>query len=119
MTIEISVRGQSPEKPAPSKINVGTRKRPNVIVVLAIVMWGTIASGAHADIGWTPSRTWVFAVGILQWKHPDIYVSVPEAMPDRADRRLIEALKATAIERLATHTSRITTPAMTMRATGR
>jgi len=96
-TFAIGVHGQSPEKPAASKMDVGTRKWPNVIVVLAILMWGMTISVASADIGWNPSRTWVFAVGILQWKHPDIYDSFPDAMPNRADRRLIAALKATGI----------------------
>lgn len=96
-TVEIGVHEQSPETPGASEKDVGTRKRPNVIVVLAMVMWGMTVSDAHADIGWKPSRAWIFAVGILQWKHPDIYDSFPEAMPDRADRRLIDALKATGI----------------------
>ena len=71
--------------------------RAQAIVVLAAMMWGMTVAGARADIGWTPSRTWVFAVGILQWKHSDIYESFPDAIPHRADRRLIDALKATGI----------------------
>ena len=78
-------------------MDIGTREGLRAIVVLAAMMWGMTVSGVRADIGWTPSRTWVFAVGILQWKHSDIYESFPDAIPHRADRRLIDALKATGI----------------------
>jgi len=78
-------------------MDVGARKRLNMIVLLATIVWGMSISVAAADMGWNPSRTWVFAIGILQWKHPDIYDSFPDAMPNRADRRLIDALKATGI----------------------
>jgi len=88
---------QSLEKQGASKMDVDTRKRSKAIIVLATVMWGMSVPISSADIGWNPSRTWVFAVGILQWKHPDIYDSFPDAMPNRADRRLIDALKATGI----------------------
>lgn len=71
--------------------------RGRAIVTLAVLTAAVIGSVAHAEIGWKPSRTWVFAVGILEWKHPDIYGSFPEAIPHRADRRLIEALKAAGV----------------------
>lgn len=68
-----------------------------LILWLATLAAGIDVSVAHADRGWKPSRTWVFAVGILEWKHPGIYASFPEAMSNRADRRLIDALKATGV----------------------
>jgi len=39
--------------------------------------------------GWKPERTTVFAVGLLEWKYPDIYGSFPDAVPNRADARLV------------------------------
>jgi hypothetical protein len=42
---------------------------------------------------WDPQNTWVFAVGILQWEHPDVYESFPDAIPNRADQRLIDILQ--------------------------
>lgn len=77
--------------------DIWPRKSPVAIVWPALLMVGMTVSGARADIGWKPSRTWVFAVGILQWKHPAIYDSFPDAVPNRADRRLIDALRATGI----------------------
>lgn len=71
------------------------RWRPGAAVAIAI--WGIVMCDARAEIGWTPSRTWVFAVGILQWKHPDIYGSFPDAIPNRADRRLVDTLKAAGV----------------------
>ena len=78
-------------------MDCGTRKGLQACVVLASMAWGMTHAVTRADIGWKPSRTWVFAVGILQWKHPDIYDSFPAAIPNRADRRLINTLKATGI----------------------
>jgi hypothetical protein len=94
---ESGSHGKSTEEQGVTKMDGGARHRPKLIVVLALVTWGMTTSAALADIGWKPSRTWVFAVGILQWKHSDIYNSFPNAMPNRADRRLINALKATGI----------------------
>ncbi|MFM7205841.1 MAG: Tudor-knot domain-containing protein [Planctomycetaceae bacterium] len=65
--------------------------------ILLVSLLGAFISEARADIGWQPERTWVFAVGILSWKHPDVYDSFPDAIPNRADRRLVDALKAAGV----------------------
>ena len=65
-----------------------------LIVVALLFLWLPIA---RAEIGWEPARTWVFAVGILEWQHSDVYASFPAAMPNRADRRLIEAIKVAGV----------------------
>lgn len=76
---------------------MNTMKWTAAVVGFAIVSWGITVSAARADIGWTPARTWVFAVGILQWEHPEIYDSFPDAIPNRADRRLVDALEAAGV----------------------
>lgn len=63
----------------------------------AMLLLAAGAGQARAEIGWNPARTWVFAVGILQWQHSDIYDSFPDAMPNRADRRLVQALQAAGV----------------------
>lgn len=42
------------------------------------------------ELDWDPEHTWVFAVGLLEWEHSDIYPSFPEAMKDRRDEQLVE-----------------------------
>lgn len=79
----------------PKSVESGMRGK--AIVALAVLIGAVSGSVAHAEIGWKPSRTWVFAVGILEWKHPDIYASFPDAIPNRADRRLVDALKAAGV----------------------
>lgn len=37
---------------------------------------------------WEPARTWAFVVGVLDWKHDDIYSSFPQE--ERRDAQLVE-----------------------------
>src|SRR2546425_4891532 len=37
---------------------------------------------------WQPQRTWVFVVGTLQWKHPDMFASFPQE--NRRDAQLVD-----------------------------
>src|SRR5258708_33599799 len=39
---------------------------------------------------WEPAKTWVFAVGILRWEHPEIWASFPNAVKNRRDQQLVE-----------------------------
>ncbi len=43
---------------------------------------------------WNPEKTWVFAVGILKWANSDAYESFPDAVPNRADKRWLDILRA-------------------------
>src|SRR6478752_4633630 len=45
---------------------------------------------AKTKLDWNPERTWVFAVGILEWEHPEIYPSFPAAMKNRRDAQLVK-----------------------------
>ncbi|HEY0604823.1 MAG TPA: agenet domain-containing protein [Herpetosiphonaceae bacterium] len=40
------------------------------------------------ELGWKPARTWVFVVGILEWKHDDIYSAFPKQQ--RRDAALVK-----------------------------
>ncbi|HKP92608.1 MAG TPA: hypothetical protein VJS88_01835 [Chthoniobacterales bacterium] len=40
------------------------------------------------DLGWQPAKTWVFVVGVLGWKHSDMYGSFP--VKNRRDNALID-----------------------------
>lgn len=42
---------------------------------------------AH-KLGWNPQQTWVFVVGILEWKHADVFAPFPK--PQRRDAALVE-----------------------------
>src|SRR5262245_54126714 len=48
---------------------------------------------AKTELDWDPEHTWVFAVGILEWEHSDIYASFPAAMKNRRDAQLVEYFK--------------------------
>jgi hypothetical protein len=39
---------------------------------------------------WEPARTWVFVVGVLEWRHTDLYSSFPQA--ERRDAQLVKLL---------------------------
>jgi hypothetical protein len=47
----------------------------------------------ESELEWDPEQTWVFAVGILEWEHAEIYASFPAAMKDRRDAQLVEYFK--------------------------
>lgn len=75
------------------------RSRLRGIVLLAIVPATFFGDGVvdHAagyaaaaePLGWTPRKTFVFAVGILEWKRKDLWDSFPEAVPHRRDAQFV------------------------------
>jgi len=48
-------------------------------------------SGIAKDLGWQPQTTWVFVVGVLSWKHSEMYGSFP--VKKRRDNTLVEFFK--------------------------
>lgn len=48
---------------------------------------------AESELDWDPEHTWVFAVGLLEWEHSDIYASFPECMKNRRDVELVETFR--------------------------
>src|ERR1700752_2912264 len=61
---------------------------PNILV--ALFLGGATASPAatEKDLGWSPSHTWIFAVGVLSWKHSEIFGSFP--VKERRDAELVD-----------------------------
>src|SRR3954471_16748916 len=46
---------------------------------------------AAGEPGWQPQKTWVFAVGVLSWKHSEMYGSFP--VKNRRDNTLVDFFK--------------------------
>src|SRR5690348_16283436 len=65
--------------------------------LLGTLVAATAFAPAHASaktkLDWDPDHTWVFAVGILEWEHPEIYASFPAAMKDRRDAQIVKYFK--------------------------
>jgi hypothetical protein len=47
------------------------------------------------DLGWQPEKTWVFVVGVLNWKHGDMFGSFP--VRNRRDATLVEFFKQSGV----------------------
>jgi Caspase domain/RNA binding activity-knot of a chromodomain len=58
------------------------------LLVLFIVLVFGARPAAGSELGWQPEKTWVFAVGVLSWKHSDIYGSFP--VKGRRDNALVD-----------------------------
>ncbi|AFZ26056.1 hypothetical protein Cylst_3944 [Cylindrospermum stagnale PCC 7417] len=43
---------------------------------------------------WDAQKTWVFAVGILEWKNSDVFASFPDAVPGRFDEKLVNFFRS-------------------------
>ena len=48
------------------------------VVVLSVILSLSVCAIA-ADTDWEPARSWVFIVGLLEWKHPKFLHSFPKA----------------------------------------
>lgn len=70
-----------------------------VLVVLALA--GCAPQGttpaAPPSATWDPSRTWVFAVGVLEWKQSDIFPGFPKE--GRRDAEFIELLQSRGVSK--------------------
>jgi len=61
-----------------------------LLILAAVALF--VAGRANAkDLGWQPQKTWVFAVGVLSWKHSDMYGSFP--IKNRRDNTLVDFFK--------------------------
>lgn len=59
-----------------------------------IVAWSLlVCPNSIFALDWNPKHTFVFAAGLLEWKHPEIWSSFPAAMPDRRDVQLVQFFK--------------------------
>jgi len=58
---------------------------------LAIFTLGwTFDATAQTGLDWHADKTWVFAVGVLEYQHPDVWRNQPAAKTDRRDVQLVE-----------------------------
>ena len=55
---------------------------------VAIIAFCAHGGGADLEIGWEPAKTWVMAVGVLEWSASDLYGSFPKA--GRRDAELVQ-----------------------------
>jgi hypothetical protein len=62
-----------------------------VLAVLVSLLLLVVQSARAEEQGWQPEKTWVFVVGVLEWKHSDKYCSYPQK--DRRDAQLVEFFK--------------------------
>jgi hypothetical protein len=47
------------------------------------------------DLGWEPQKTWVFVVGVLSWKHSEMFGSFP--VKNRRDNTLVDCFKQSGV----------------------
>src|SRR5262245_15053022 len=64
-----------------------------VIALVAASFCSPHSACAKTKLDWNPEHTWVFAVGILEWEHSEIYASFPAAMKNRRDAQLVAYFK--------------------------
>jgi hypothetical protein len=65
-----------------------------VTAILVLLFAFPSALCAESDeLDWDPEHTWVFAVGLLEWEHSDMYASFPAAMKNRRDEQLVELFR--------------------------
>src|SRR5690348_17396621 len=60
----------------------------------AVVWCALLLSNANAtqkELGWDPAHTWIFAVGVLHWKHSEMFGSFP--VKERRDAELVDFFK--------------------------
>src|SRR5262245_8565585 len=72
----------------------GRRKRARgVLPAIAALALALVLRPALAQrgAGWDPGRTWVFAVGVLEWKDSDSFGSFPQK--NRRDAQFIRLLR--------------------------
>lgn len=73
---------------------VGGRRFRTLVLGFIALLTAMPAAAVHAEeavhlFGWKPDRTTVFAVGLLEWQHPNIWSSFPDQQANRADARLV------------------------------
>lgn len=66
----------------------------SLAAVLHICFW---QSNCHAEIDWRPQRTHVFAVGVLEWQHHDIWRTMTNARQNRRDVQLVQYFTAAGV----------------------
>ena len=52
---------------------------------------------APAALDWQPRKTWLFAVGVLEWQHSDAWPAMPNAQVNRRDVQLVEHFRTAGV----------------------
>jgi hypothetical protein len=74
--------------PKVGKVMMSNIKRFIIILFMSALGASAQAIGRESNQNWEPSRTWVVAVGILEWEHDDSWDSFPKQ--GRKDAQLVE-----------------------------
>jgi hypothetical protein len=75
---------------------------PAVRIAVVAAMFAACATAAPAaraagGVDWDPKQTWVFAVGILEWEHPEIWPAFPNAVKNRRDQLLVDHFRTAGV----------------------
>lgn len=60
-------------------------------LILVALQFMIPTSAPAQELGWEPQKTWVFVVGVLHWKHGDMFGSFP--VKNRRDAALVDFFK--------------------------
>ena len=64
-------------------------------IVLCWFLPGSPTTARAQELGWQPQKTWVFVVGVLHWKHRDMFGSFP--VKNRRDASLVDFFKQSGV----------------------
>jgi hypothetical protein len=64
-----------------------------LVVAFLVQLFAAVLSAQ--DLGWQPQKTWVFAVGVLGWKHSETYGSFP--VKNRRDNALVDFFRESGV----------------------
>jgi hypothetical protein len=64
-------------------------------IVLCWFLPGAPTPARAQELGWQPQKTWVFVVGVLHWKHRDMFGSFP--VKNRRDAALVDFFKQSGV----------------------
>jgi hypothetical protein len=86
-------------KPVIMKCRTGLLKIVHLVTGLFASALSTPAVlHATQPLDWSPQRTWVFAVGVLEWKRGDLWSPFPEAKRNRRDEQLVELFRKQGVD---------------------
>jgi hypothetical protein len=80
----------------PKVFDVRFRLSVALAFVSHCLIW-TLDATAHEGVDWRPEKTWVFAVGVLEYQHPDVWRNQPAAKTNRRDVQLVEHFRKTGV----------------------
>jgi hypothetical protein len=64
-------------------------------ILFVLLQFFSPSSAAAKDLGWQPDKTWVFVVGVLNWKHSEMFGSFP--VKNRRDAALVDFFKKSGV----------------------